>query len=75
MENLSSRKNKRNESKNNISHYEIEKDKKKQDTKNCMKEGRDRVTKLIENWSEESSIAEVIDANGNTRREDYEDIK
>ena len=40
-----------------------------------MKEGMDRVTKLIENWAEYSSIVVVIDKNKNTTREDYEDIK
>ena len=40
-----------------------------------MKEGMDRVTKLIENWEEDSSIVGVIDKNWNNTREDYEDIK
>ena len=40
-----------------------------------MKEGIDRLTKFVENWTEESSITGPTDANGNTRREDCGDIK
>ena len=40
-----------------------------------MKKRMSRVNELIENWVEESSIAGEIDTNGNTRREDCEDIK
>ena len=75
MENMSSRKRERNERKNNISYYENRKQPKNEETNNCMKEGIDRVTKLIENWTEESSVTGVLDTIRNIRRECYEDIK
>ena len=40
-----------------------------------MKESMDQVTKLIENWAEDSFIVGVIDKNGNNITEYYEDIK
>ena len=46
-----------------------------EDINQCMKEGMHQVCQLIEYWSEDSSIAGVIDMNGNTRREDYGEIK
>ena len=52
-----------------------EKKQKNVDDNNCIKEGINRVIKLIENWAEESSISGVIDIDGNTRREDYEDVE
>ena len=36
----------------------------------CMKEGAHRVDKLIENWSDDCSIAEVICINGMVRRDE-----
>ena len=48
---------------------------KNEDDNNCVKEGINRVIKLIENWTEESSISGVIDMDGNARREDYEDVE
>ena len=51
------------------------KNQKNADDNNCIKEGINRVLKLIENWAEETSISGVIDMDGNTRREDYEDVE
>ena len=39
-----------------------------------MKEGMHRVSKLIENWADERSIAGVIDIDGMVRREDYGEL-
>ena len=69
------RKRERNESEKDFSHDENEKKQKNADDNNCIKEGINRVLKLIENWAEETSISGVIDMDGNARREDYEDIE
>ena len=75
MMSASFRKRERNESKKYLSHDENEKKQKNEDDNNHIKEGINRMIKLIENWAEESSMSGVIDAKGNTRREDYEDVE
>ena len=47
----------------------MEKNKKYEDSSQCMKEVKHRVLKLIENWENERLVAGIINIDGMVRRE------
>ena len=52
----------------------IEKTKKYEDVEQCTQEALCRILKLTEKWTEEGSIAGIIDTDGMVRREDFVEI-
>ena len=52
----------------------MDKNQKYDELMQCPKEEKHQVLKLIEEWADASSIAEVIDINGMTRREDFSEV-
>ena len=53
----------------------MEKTRKHEDIRKCMKEATHRAFKLVENWVDEGSIEGIIDADGIVRRNDFGDLE
>ena len=52
----------------------MEKTRKYEDMRECMKEAAHRALKLVENWGDEGLIAGIIDTDGMVRRDDFVDL-